>query len=67
MRLALATLLLLATACAAVPQYKRGTLSRRHMTFQEDESETVLENHLVGAREAASGAAGARGGGCGCN
>ena len=53
--------------CAPVTAAHRGTLAKRCMQFQEDGDELVLENHLFDAREGASGAAGARGGGCGCN
>jgi hypothetical protein len=67
MRIALALIALVTLAgCTAVPQYKRGHLAKRHMAFHADSDEAVLENHLIGAREAASGASGARGGGCGC-
>jgi len=70
MRAVLRSVLLCAlvfAACAPVPQYKRGGLARRHMAFQDDPDEVILENHLIDSREGSSGASGARGGGCGCN
>ena len=63
----LALAIVVGQACTFVPATRRGTLSRRHMQFQEDGDELVLENHLVDSREGSFGARGARGGGCGCN
>lgn len=53
--------------CVVVHPARRGTLSKRCMTFQSDADETVLENHFLDAREGSSGASGDRGGGCGCS
>jgi hypothetical protein len=53
--------------CVLVHPARRGTLSKKCMTFQDDGDEIVLENHLIDSREGSSGAQGARGGGCGCN
>jgi hypothetical protein len=60
-------LALVAAGCARVKPYERELLAKPTMTFQPDPHEDVLDNHMLEAREGASGGYGSAGGGCGCN
>jgi hypothetical protein len=64
---ALIFLLALAGGCVRVKPYERELLAKPTMTFQPDPHEDVLDNHMLEAREGASGGYGSAGGGCGCN
>lgn len=59
-------LLLLQGACQPVPRWNRATLAHRCMRSDGRPEELRARLHMLGAREAAQGAAGLRGGGCGC-
>ena len=64
------TVLLCMTAisgCATVEPWERGMLARPEMQWQPDVMEGALRDHIHYSKEAASGGAGAAGGGCGCN
>ncbi|MCU1281507.1 MAG: putative lipoprotein [bacterium] len=56
-----------AAGCVRVKPYERELLAKPTMTFQPDPHEDVLDNHMLEAREGASGGYGSAGGGCGCN
>ncbi|MBK6691949.1 MAG: DUF4266 domain-containing protein [Myxococcales bacterium] len=58
-------LLLLASACAPVAPYERGTLA--HPTMTTEDVSTALDAHVRAVSEGASGGLGGGGGGCGCN
>jgi hypothetical protein len=63
-------LLLLTVAaggCVRVKPYERELLAKPIMTFFPDPYEDVLDQHMLEAREGASGGYGSAGGGCGCN
>ncbi|MCC6208178.1 MAG: DUF4266 domain-containing protein [Gammaproteobacteria bacterium] len=70
-----ATLLLLAAilplaACGVEPwvkPYERANLADPIMSFSRDPVSSAYRNHVFQAREAARGAEGGQGGGCGCN
>lgn len=64
--LVLALLTLSLAACEPVPAWSRSTLAHRCMRPDTRPEETRARLHMLGAREAARGAAGERGGGCGC-
>ncbi|MEZ4470595.1 MAG: DUF4266 domain-containing protein [bacterium] len=57
----------LASGCAVVKPWQRGTLARRCMALEGDPEEATLEQHVFAYREGAAGAHGGGGGGCGCN
>ncbi len=61
-------LCLLSTACAAVPQNRRGKLADPMMSLTDDQLETYRKQKLYNTREGAAGGDGsAAGGGCGCH
>lgn len=70
-----ATALLLAAAlplaaCGVEPwvkPYERANLADPIMSFDRDPVSSAYRNHVFQAREAARGAEGGQGGGCGCN
>jgi hypothetical protein len=67
-RLALVALALLLCACTPwVKPYQRQHLADEVMSFDRDPVATGYFNHVHEAREAARGADGGSGGGCGCN
>ncbi len=55
------------TACETVQPWERGTLAREEMQWEDDVIESRLRGQVYTRKEAASGGAGAAGGGCGCN
>ena len=59
------------SACAApkpwVKPYQRGYLADPLMALDKDPVASRYMNHVYEAREAARGAEGSSGGGCGCN
>ena len=55
------------SACETVQPWERGTLAREEMQWQPDATESRLRGQVYTSKEAASGGAGAAGGGCGCN
>ena len=62
--------LLLALAlsgCETVQPWERGTLAKDEMQWQGDVMDSTLRAQVYASKEAASGGAGAAGGGCGCN
>jgi hypothetical protein len=50
-----------------VKPYERQNLADPIMSFERDPVSTRYMNHVYEAREAARGAEGSAGGGCGCN
>ncbi len=63
-------LLILINACSIQPwvkPYERQHLADPIMSFQRDPISSAYINHVYQAREAARGAEGGQGGGCGCN
>lgn len=65
--LVIVALVALASGCASVQPWERGTLAKPHMALQPFPSQTALREHIYGSRESASGStASAGGGGCGC-
>ena len=54
-------------ACETVQPWERGTLAREEMQWDSDVIESRLRGQVYTSKEAASGGAGAAGGGCGCN
>jgi Domain of unknown function (DUF4266) len=62
-----APLLLVIGGCATVKPYERGLLAKPKMQLEPSPEGTLLENHVYDYREGSAGAAGAVGGGCGCN
>lgn len=52
--------------CQPVPPWNRGTLAHRCMRPDARPEEGRARTHMLGAREATQGAAGQKGGGCGC-
>lgn len=69
--LAIVILTPLLAACSAptpwVKPYEREHLADPIMSFERDPVATRYINHVYEAREAARGAEGGAGGGCGCN
>jgi len=67
--LALASVFL--SACSSiepwVKPHERDVLSSTIMAFERDPISTRYMNHVYESREAARGAEGSAGGGCGCN
>lgn len=72
----LSSLLLIATAAAFlsgctitpwVKPYERQNLADPIMSFERDQVSAKYLNHVYEAREAARGAEGSGGGGCGCS
>lgn len=61
--LALVTL----AGCETVEPWERGNLARPEMQWESDTVEGRLRGQVYTSKEAASGGAGAAGGGCGCN
>jgi len=60
-------LLLLASACATVPQNRRGRLADPIMSLETDSLEAQRKSKFYSTREAAAGGDGLpAGGGCGC-
>jgi len=53
--------------CVVVKPYERGFLAKPIMAVEPDPFETVLDQHMIQAREGAAGGYGSGGGGCGCN
>lgn len=65
----LASLILL-SGCGLKPwvkPYERAKLADPIMSFDRNSTSTSYMNHVYQAREAARGAEGGQGGGCGCN
>jgi hypothetical protein len=64
-------LLVLMTGCASVEPwvkpYERENIADPIMSFERDPVADTYLHHVYDAREAARGADGASGGGCGCN
>lgn len=57
----------MASGCADVKPWERGTLAKPHMAIQPFPVSAALREHIYGSRESASGgSASAGGGGCGC-
>ena len=56
----------LASACAPVPAYRRGILAHPCMRADARPEESRAQAHMLGAREGSQGATGEVGGGCGC-
>ncbi|MAC36526.1 MAG: arginine decarboxylase [Halieaceae bacterium] len=50
-----------------VPAFDRGHLAEPGMAWEPDTRSAKLRGHVHTSKEASSGAAGAAGGGCGCN
>ena len=50
-----------------VKPHERDVLSSRIMMLERDPASTKYMNHVYESREAARGAEGSSGGGCGCN
>lgn len=65
--LLLPILALIATGCANVKPWQRGTLSDSTMKADRDPLGDSLRDHVFFSREEASGGPGVGGGGCGCN
>jgi hypothetical protein len=68
MRRTIAAALLAAAlaGCASVAPWQRGDLARPQMAPDPAPAVSALREHVFASREAASGGATARGGGCGC-
>ncbi len=58
---------LLASGCANVKPWQRGTLADYTMRSDRDPIAVAFSEHMWFSREAASGGRGVGGGGCGCN
>ncbi len=67
MKLFLLMLVLVLSACEAVPAYQRGDLARPEMAFDVDPLESRLSQHIYFSKEASTGGNGVAAGGCGCN
>lgn len=68
--LGLMLLAVAASGCSIEPwvkPYERNNLADPIMAFDRDPVATRYMNHVYDAREAARGADGSAGGGCGCN
>ncbi len=66
----LALILTCTSACSIQPwvqSHERGILADPIMSFEQHPVATRYINHVYEAREAARGAEGSAGGGCGCN
>jgi len=63
--------LLLLGACSGIEPwvmpYERDRLADPIMSFERDPASAAFTRHVQDAREAARGATGGSGGGCGCN
>ena len=57
----------IATGCAEVDPWQRGTLAKPHMALDPNPRINKLSRHVAESREAASGGSESTGGGCGCN
>ncbi len=55
------------SACAPVQPWERGRLAQPQMALDGDFLLSAMDGHIYSSKEAASGGAGAAGGGCGCN
>ncbi len=66
-KLSMVLAVILLSACADVPIYKRGALAKPEMAWEPDPLEGAIKKHVYYSKEAASGGAEAAGGGCGCN
>ncbi len=70
-RFLIIVLLLACSACSRiqpwVKPYERENLADPIMAFESHPTSTRYLNHVYEAREAARGAEGSAGGGCGCN
>jgi hypothetical protein len=69
-RIIMITLALAACGCSVNPwvkPYERDQLADPIMAFDRDPVASRYLNHVYDAREAARGADGSAGGGCGCN
>ena len=60
-----AVLLSVASGCASVAPYERGTLAHPSMTSED--MATGFDEHVRAVSEGATGGFGGGGGGCGCN
>ncbi len=60
-------LIAVATGCANVKPWQRGTLSDMTMRPDRDPIGTAFADHIYFSREAATGGRSIGGGGCGCN
>ena len=68
--LALALLAMAATGCGIQPwvkPYERDRLADPIMSWDRNPVSAAYTHHVLEAREAARGATGSSGGGCGCN
>jgi hypothetical protein len=52
--------------CAPVRPWERGNLAKPHMALDPNPSQSALQAHNYGSREATAGGNAAQGGGCGC-
>ena len=59
--------ILLATGCANVKPWERGTLADYTMRPDRDPLGSAFSEHIWFSREASHGGGGVGGGGCGCN
>lgn len=66
-RLLLCLVPVVVAACAPVQPWERGRLALPHMALEGDTMLAAMDDHVYSSKEAASGGAGAAGGGCGCN
>ena len=57
----------LATGCANVKPWQRGTLADHAMRADRNAANDALNEHVWFSREAAAGGRGLAAGGCGCN
>lgn len=55
------------SGCAVVKPWERDTLARADMAWDPDPQAAALQNHIRFSKEGSLPAAGAGGGGCGCN
>jgi len=53
--------------CETVQPWERGLLAKQEMQWSADVMEGRLRDQVYASKEAATGGAGAAGGGCGCN
>lgn len=67
MLIALSVCLLMAACTPWVKPYERERLADEIMSFERDPIAGAYLHHVYDAREAARGADGSSGGGCGCN
>jgi len=69
-RVALLGAMVLVTGCSLEPwvrPYERDRIADPIMSFDRDPISSAYTHHVYEAREAARGATGSAGGGCGCN